>query len=146
MKNEREPLLSNQQQRVQRQQQPQRGAPRRGQQQQAVMIDFDKASLETEAALQRQKLEEIIEIEQGALEVKECYNELNNLVQAQQAGLDTVETHVDTAGQKVTKGVEELQKANEQQKKSRKRMCCLVMLVMIILAILVIVLVVVVKK
>ena len=54
-------------------------------------FDFDKAALDTEAALQREKLHSVLAVEQGAREVRECYDELNNLVAAQQKPLDTVE-------------------------------------------------------
>ena len=115
------------------------------QQQQQQGMDFDRVALHTEEQLQREKLSAVLDVEADAREIKGCYEDLGALVDAQQKPLDTVEANVDTAGDKVTRGADELHEAREQQTKARKKMCALLVILAIIAAVVVVVIVVVTK-
>lgn len=87
------------------------------------------APLDTEEALQRERLEGVVEIEGQMGELKSMYQDFNTLVHEQQAGLDMTEQNVDKSTKHVERGVVELKKASEVQKSSRKWMCALVVII-----------------
>jgi hypothetical protein len=87
------------------------------------------APLDTEEALQRERLEGVVEIEGQMGELKSMYQDFNTLVHDQQAGLDMTEQNVDKSTKHVERGVVELKKASEVQKSSRKWMCALIVII-----------------
>ncbi len=115
-------------------------------QQQAVATNYGTAGLDTEARIQRERLEGITDISDETREVKLLFEDFNTMVQAQQAGLDAIETNVDKSGERVEGGVQHLKKASEVQKSSRRWMCGIIVCVAVCAAIGVIVAVVVLKK
>lgn len=127
-----------------------RPAPRRPQirggiRQQQVR-QYDTVEIRVEEDLQAEKCREIKEIEEGVRDMKECYHEFNNLVQAQQDPLNKMEKNIDKSLQDVEKGTEQLHKANESQKSSRKKMCCLLGIITIVVAVIIVAVVVIEKK
>lgn len=87
------------------------------------------APLDTEEALQRERLEGVVEIEGQMGELKSMYQDFNTLVHDQQGGLDMTEQNVDKSTKHVERGVVELKKASEVQKSSRKWMCAMIVII-----------------
>ncbi len=92
---------------------------------------INMAPLDTEEALQRDKLTGITEIESQMGELKSMYKDFNTMVQDQQVGIDHVEQNVDKTTKHVERGVQELKATSEVQKSSRKWMCCLIVLAVV---------------
>lgn len=101
------------------------------------------APLDTEEALQRERLHGVVEIEGQMGELKSMYQDFNAMVHDQQAGIDMVDQNVDKSTKHVERGVVELKGASAVQKSSRKWMCCALMIILAIVAVVVIVVVVV---
>ncbi len=95
----------------------------------AVVVNT--APLDTEEALQRERLQGIVDIEGQMGELKSMYQDFNVMVHDQQAGLDTVEGNVDKSTKHVERGVVELKGASAVQKSSRKWMCILLVILAI---------------
>lgn len=93
------------------------------------------APLDTEEALQRERLQGVVEIESQMGELKSMYQDFNTMVHDQQAGLDITETNVDKSTKHVERGVVELKKAGEVQKSSRKWMCVLLVIIVVAIAV-----------
>jgi t-SNARE complex subunit (syntaxin) len=108
------------------------------------LVQYDTGELRTEEAIQREKLEGVVEIEQDLNELKTAYQDFGQLVKDQQEGLNKVENNVDTSTVRVDEGIVELKKASKEQKSSRKKLC--ILLILLVVAIAIVVIVVVVKK
>jgi hypothetical protein len=121
------------------------GQPQQQQQQQSQYRVTEYTELDLEDRLQRERLEEIRRIEQDSRMVKDCYDDVNRMVIAQQQPLDTAEHHVDQAANKVDRGINELVEARELQTKARKKMCFLLTLVTVIVSIIIVVVVIMTK-
>ena len=93
------------------------------------------APLDTEEALQRERLQGVTEIESQMGELKSMYQDFNTMVHDQQSGLDMTEGNVDKSTKHVERGVVELKKAGEVQKSSRKWMCILIVIIVLAVAI-----------
>jgi len=65
------------------------------------------------------------------------FKDVATLVNAQQEGLDSIESAVNETSVRVTTGTQELVKARRNQAKARKRMCCLVVTGSVVVVILV---------
>ena len=92
----------------------------------AVVVNT--APLDTEEALQRERLQGVVEIEGQMGELKSMYQDFNHMVNDQQQGLDNVEGNVDKSTKHVERGVQELKGASSVQKSSRKWMCILLVI------------------
>jgi hypothetical protein len=92
---------------------------------------INMAPLDTEEALQREKLQGVVEIEGQMNDLKSIYTDFNEMVQDQQKGLDTMESNVDKSIKSVESGVKDLKGASKVQKSSRKWMCAIIVIVAI---------------
>jgi hypothetical protein len=111
-------------------------------QERMLIQEVDVSELATQEALQREKYLAAREIEEGARDIKECFDEFSTLVSHQQQGLDNATKNVDSAVVNVQAGTTQLKQAQEHQKSSRKRLCCIIgILVLVIAAIVVVVIV-----
>lgn len=95
-------------------------------------VAVNMAPLDTEEALQRERLQGVVEIEGQMGELKSIYSDFNSMVNEQQTGLNTIESRVDVAQTKVESGVKHLQGASAVQKSSRKWMCCIIVIVVLL--------------
>jgi t-SNARE complex subunit (syntaxin) len=77
---------------------------------------------------------EIAKIESDMKDICGMFDELKDLVNEQQTGIDSIENNVETAKQNVVYAEKELVKAHEYQKKTRK-LTCIILLMFIIVAI-----------
>ena|SRR3989338_5624127 len=100
---------------------------------------YNTSGLDTEEAYQRQRAQDIEEIEGQTAEVHALYKDFNTMVDVQQVGLNTVEKNVEKSTDHVVKGTGELKKASEVQKCSRKWMCGVIVLIAVIVAIVIVV-------
>ncbi len=74
---------------------------------------IDDAELNTEDAIQTEKLKGILEVERKMNELRAMNREFGAHVEDQQVGLNTAETNIDKAQDHVEKGVKELKSANK---------------------------------
>lgn len=100
---------------------------------------YNTSGLATEEEYQRQRAQDIDEIEGQTAEVHALYKDFNLMVDSQQQGLNTVEKNVEKSTDHVVKGTGELKKASEAQKCSRKCMCGVIVIIVVIVAIIVVV-------
>lgn len=100
---------------------------------------YNTSGLATEEEYQRQRLQDIDEIEGQTAEVHALYKDFNLMVDTQQQGLNIVEKNVEKSTDHVVKGTGELKKASEAQKCSRKCMCGVIVLIVVIVVIVVVV-------
>ena len=101
----------------------------------------DLSELATEEEIQKEKLRDAAEIQEGVRDIKGCYDEFSVLLNHQQAGIDRSAKNVETSVTNVQSGTEQLKQAGEHQKTSRKTMCCLVVVLVVVIIVVVIVLV-----
>jgi len=101
----------------------------------------DTSELDTENAIQTERLQGIIEIEQNANEVRAMYQEFQSHVEGQQGALTTAEKNIDKSQDHVERGVKDLKSANKLQKSSRKKMFILLGIVGLIIIIVIVVVV-----
>ena len=106
-----------------------------------VLKQVDLNELAIEEHIQHEKLQGAREVEQGAREIKECYDQLSVLVKDQGDGIDQIETQVSSATVKVQSGQENLKSAGKEQKRSRKLMCYMVIVLVVVIAIAVVVII-----
>ena len=102
----------------------------------------DMSELATEEALQHEKYQGVVEIQQDMTELNSAYKEFQDLVQDQGQGIDAMENNVVKAKSSVEKGTTDLQGAGDYQKSARKKMCIMLIILAIIIAIVVVVVVV----
>lgn len=113
-----------------------------GGQEKMLIHEVDVSELATQEALQREKYIAAREIEEGARDIKECFDEFSTLVSHQQQGIDTATKNVEVSVTNVQAGTEQLKQAQEHQKSSRKRLCCIIGILVLVIAAIVIVVVV----
>jgi t-SNARE complex subunit (syntaxin) len=113
-------------------------APLLGTQQQQQQ--YNTNGLDTEEAYQRQRLDDIEDIQVATSEVNALFKDFNTMVESQQPAIDTVEKNVDKSTDHVQKGTQELKKASEIQKCSRKWTCGFIVIIVVVVVIIVIVL------
>eukprot|EP01059_Diplonema_ambulator_P017826 TRINITY_DN2992_c0_g3_i1.p1 TRINITY_DN2992_c0_g3~~TRINITY_DN2992_c0_g3_i1.p1 ORF type:complete len:247 (+),score=65.44 TRINITY_DN2992_c0_g3_i1:51-791(+) len=100
---------------------------------------YDLSAAQTEEAIQREKAQDISELEVGMIELHTMYQEFGDMVVEQAKPLEQVVENLDNAQTNVREGTSNLQSASDYQKSSRKKMCCLIILVLVIIIILVVV-------
>eukprot|EP00993_Chasmostoma_nieuportense_P002691 NODE_3464_length_962_cov_106.592814_g3315_i0.p1 GENE.NODE_3464_length_962_cov_106.592814_g3315_i0~~NODE_3464_length_962_cov_106.592814_g3315_i0.p1 ORF type:complete len:265 (+),score=90.24 NODE_3464_length_962_cov_106.592814_g3315_i0:69-863(+) len=101
----------------------------------AKLKAYDISTLDTEKAIQKEKLTDIKELEKDLLDLNVCYKEFNDTVHEQQHSLDHAQQHISDTNIAVEQGIEELKAAGKYQKSSRKKMCVLLLLLLGALAV-----------
>lgn len=97
------------------------------QQAQAQQQQLDAAiSLRSETIAEREA--GIAAVQQSVREVHEIFHDLALLVHEQGAQVDNIQTNVEAASQRVTRGVGELQTAAKSQKRYRRKLCTMLLL------------------
>lgn len=94
-------------------------------QQQQQQLDA-AISLRSETIAEREA--GIAAVQQSVREVHEIFHDLALLVHEQGAQVDNIQTNVEAASQRVTRGVGELQTAAKSQKRYRRKLCTMLLL------------------
>eukprot|EP01002_Notosolenus_urceolatus_P007253 NODE_2934_length_1009_cov_6.740625_g2451_i0.p1 GENE.NODE_2934_length_1009_cov_6.740625_g2451_i0~~NODE_2934_length_1009_cov_6.740625_g2451_i0.p1 ORF type:complete len:256 (+),score=60.36 NODE_2934_length_1009_cov_6.740625_g2451_i0:167-934(+) len=113
--------------------------------QQAKLRQYDVSSLQTEAAIQHEKLDDLLAIEGDLNELRACFVDFHALVGEQDQDIKEVNSNVVAAHNAVDKGTSEIKTAKQYAKSSRKKMCIIICLLLCIAAVIIIAVVVGVK-
>ena len=103
------------------------------------MQAFNTTALHTEEDIQREKKEDLLNMEQDVNELNTIYHEFHDEVKKQDVGIVDIAANVTSAANNVNSGTAAVQKASGYQKSSRKKMCCIGGLLLIIIIIIVVV-------
>ena len=107
---------------------------------QSQQQELQPVSGETLSAVQlaEERNKQVTKIAQDVVEIKEAFDDLNELVDEQQVHIDTIEKNVVETKEQVEAGTEHLKTAEKHQISARKKMCAAAFCMLVIIAIIVI--------